>query len=69
MMTLIARLCALCAVCALIQMAMGDTEGQEGMRMLGGLLMMHLVISGAQKLAGQLAASDNLLHIFEILAR
>ena len=37
--------------------------------MLGGLLMMHLVISGVQKLAGQLAASDNLMHIFEILAR
>ena len=48
LMTLIARLCALCAVCALMQMALGETDGQGGLRMLGGLLMLHLVLSGAQ---------------------
>ena len=56
-MTLSARLCALCAVCALMQMAMGETDGQGGLRMLGGLLMLHLVLSGAQELAAQLAVA------------
>ena len=69
MMTLIARLCALCAVCALMQMAMGDSDGQGSLRMLGGLLMLHLVIAGAQELAGELAAQKDLMRIFEILAK
>ena len=69
MMTLIARLCALCAVCALMQMAMGDTDGQGGLRMLGGLLMLHLVLSGAHELAAELAAQKDLMHIFGILVK
>ena len=69
LMTLIARLCALCAVCALMQMALGETDGQGGLRMLGGLLMLHLVLSGAQELAAQLAAEKDLMHIFAILVK
>lgn len=69
MMTLIARLCALCAVCALMQMALGETDGQGGVRMLGGLLMLHLVISGAHDLAMQLAGEKELMGVFEILMR
>lgn len=69
MMTLIARLCALCALCSLMQMAMGETEGQGGMRMIGGLLMIHLVISGIQELMNQLTTGSGLMHIFRILAR
>ena len=69
MMTLIARLCALCAVCALEQMAMGETEAQGGLRMLGGLLMLHLVLSGAHELATQLAGQHDLMRIFGILAK
>lgn len=68
-MTLIARLCALCAVCALMQMAMGETDGQGGLRMLGGLLMLHLVISGGRELAGELAAQQDLMRIFGILMK
>lgn len=69
MMTLIARLCALCAVCALMQMAMGEADGQGSLRMLGGLLMLHLVISGARELAGELAAQRDLMRIFGILMK
>lgn len=68
-MTLIARLCALCAVCALMQIAMGETDGQGGLRMLGGLLMLHLVLYGAHELAGELAAQKDLMRIFEILVK
>lgn len=68
-MTLIARLCALCAVCALMQTAVGETDGQGGLRMLGGLLMLHLVLSGAQDLAQQLGAQKDLMGIFEILVK
>ena len=68
-MTLIARLCALCAVCALMQAAIGETDGQGGLRMLGGLLMLHLVISGVRELAQQLAAQKELMQIFEILVK
>ena len=66
-MTLMARLCALCALCAMMQMALGDTRGSEGLRMIGGLLMMHLVISGAQDLCIGLIEADGLMHMIEIL--
>ena len=68
-MTLIARLCALCAVCALMQTAIGETDGQGGLRMLGGLLMLHLVLTGAHELAAQLAGQNDLMRIFGILAK
>ena len=67
MMTLMARLCALCAVCALMQMVLGDTRGGEGVRMIGGLLMLHLVISGAQNLCGSLLEADGLMRMIAIL--
>lgn len=67
-MTLIARLCALCAVCALMQMAMPQ-KGQGSLRMIGGLLMLHLVLFGAKELCAQIAAERDLVRIFEILMK
>lgn len=67
MMTLVARLCALCAVSALMQLALGDTPGAGSLRMIGGLLMLHLVITGGHGIALQLAAQRDLSCIFEIL--
>ena len=67
MMTLVARLCALCAVCALGQLILGDTRGAEGLRMIGGLLMMHLVICGGYELSLRLVGERSLMRIFEIL--
>ena len=66
-MTLVARLCALCAVCALGQLVLGDTRGADGLRMIGGLLMLHLVISDTWALSLQLAGERSLMRIFEIL--
>ena len=50
MMTLMARLCALCALTAMIQMAIGESEAKGSLRMIGGLLMLHLTLSGAYEL-------------------
>lgn len=69
MMTLAARLCALCAVCALAQLALGDTRAAGSLRMIGGLLMLHLVISGGYELSVQLSAQQDLERIFEILVQ
>ena len=66
-MTLMAKLCALCAVCAMMQMALGNAKGGESIRMIGGLLMLHLVISGAQELCGRLLAADGLMQLYQIL--
>ena len=68
-MTLIARLCALCAVCALMQMALGETDGQGGLRMLGGLLMLRLTLGGAAALMGELAGQRDLAAMLESLMR
>ena len=67
MLTLVARLCALCAVSALIQLALGDTRPAGSLRMIGGLLMLHLVISGGYTLSVQLSAQRDLRSIFELL--
>lgn len=67
MMTLTGQLCALCAVCSLMQMMIGDARAREGLRMIGGLLMLHLVISGAQELGAKLLSADGLLSMYEIL--
>lgn len=66
-MTLMARLCTLCAVCALMQMALGDSAQRAGLRMVGGLLMLHLVISGAQELIAQLMTADSLMAVYQTL--
>lgn len=66
-MTLVARLCALCAVCALMQLALGDARGAGSLRLIGGLLMLHLVISGGYELTAELAAQRDLGRIFELL--
>ena len=67
MMTLVARLCALCAMSALIQLALGDARAAGSMRMIGGLLMLHLVISGGYELSRQLSAQQDLGSIFGLL--
>ena len=66
-MTLVARLCALCAVCALGQLALGESRDADGFRMISGLLMLHLVISGGHALSVRLAGARSLEGIFEIL--
>ena len=67
MMSLCARLCALCAVSALMQMAVPQEWESDGLRMIGGMLMLHLVLGDAQKLCMRIPAQPDLMHIFNIL--
>ena len=69
MMTLTARLCALCAVCALVQLAMGDHRMGDGLRIIGGLLMLHLVIDGSTDLIWSLTAQHDLAGILQALMK
>lgn len=68
-MTLMARLCALCAVSALMQMALPEDGRQGSLRMICGLLMLHLTLSGMQGLCAEIAAQRDLMRIFEILMK
>ena len=42
--------CTLCALTAMIQMALGENDAKGSMRMIGGLLMLHLTLDGARDL-------------------
>lgn len=68
MVSIIARLCALCAMCALMEIAVPE-EASDSLRMIGGLLMLHLVISGAQGLCQQATSAGSLMHIFDALMK
>lgn len=68
MMTLIGKLCAICALSALIQTALPG-RGQGSLKMIGGLLMLHLVLSGVQDIVQNLLKAGSLTCMFEILAK
>lgn len=59
MMTLIARLCGLCAVSTLIQMVLDETNSRTSLRMISGLLMLHLTLSSASDLLSGLVSADS----------
>ena len=67
MMTLCARLCVLCAVCALMQMAMPRQWESESLKMIGGMLMLHLVIGESKTLIERILLEKDLVRIFQIL--
>lgn len=67
MMTLIGRLCALCAVSALLEMALGESEMRGSIRMIGGLLMLHLTLCGARQVLESVAAAQNFSDMLQSL--
>lgn len=69
MMTLCARLCVLCAVCALMQMAMPQEWDSGGIRLIGGMLMLRLVMADAQSLCKAVLEQPDLTHVFDVLIR
>lgn len=66
-MTLIGQLCALCAMSALMQMIVPEGRWRGGLRIICGLLMLRLTLSGAQKLIDALVLEGDLARIFELL--
>ena len=69
MMTLIAQLCALCAMSALVQMTAADAPARGSLRMICGLLMQLLTLSGLRALGAALASQRDLMGIFACLMR
>ena len=63
MMTLMAQLCAMCAVSALIQMALPERRLSGGIRVLSGLLMLHLTLSGLKRLCAGLRGQQSLMEM------
>ena len=68
-MTLMARLCTLCALTAIIQMAIGESEAKGSLRMIGGLLMLHLTLSGAYELLISLEQAASVEAILDCLMK
>lgn len=66
-MTLIARLCALCAMSALMQMVVPEGKSRGGLRLICGLLMLHLTLTGAREMLSGALSSGDLTRIFESL--
>lgn len=69
MIRLMAQLCGMCAMLGLVQMILPEGKGSGGMQTIGGMLMLHLTLSGLQKLCAQLAASPDIGTMWEILIR
>lgn len=64
-MTLMARLCAMCAVNALVQLALPDSKAKGSLRVIGGLLMLHVTLTGAQEVLELLTNEKELISVFE----
>ena len=69
MITLIAQLCALCAMSALVQMTAPEPSARGTLRMICGLLMQLLTLSGLRALGTELAAQRDLMGIFACLMK
>ena len=67
--TLIAQLCALCAMSALVQMTAAEPSARGSLRMICGLLMQMLTLSGLRALGAELAAQRDLMGIFACLMK
>ena len=67
MIALIGRLCALCAMSAMVQMTTEDPMARGGLRMICGLLMQLLTLSGLRALGAELATQRALTGIFACL--
>lgn len=69
MITLIAQLCALCAMSAMVQMTAAEPSARGSLRMICGLLMQMLTLSGLRALGAELAAQRDLMGIFACLMK
>ena len=61
------RLCALCALREVIQMGLGESVAKGSLRMIGGLLMLYLTLSGARDLLASLSEAASVEAILKCL--
>ena len=69
MMTLISRLCALCAMSALMQLVLPEKQAKGSLRVICGMLMLELTLSGVRDIAGALSGETDLMAFLEGLMR
>lgn len=67
MMTLIGRLCALCAMSALLEMILPEQHFRGSLRVICGLLMLKLTLSGLCGISSALTQQQDLSGIFACL--
>lgn len=67
MMTLIGRLCVLCMLSALMQMTIRGQREKSGVRLICGLIMLHMTLSQIGWIFGALQQELTLRGIFECL--
>ena len=67
MISWISQLCALCAMSALMQLLLPTGSGRDGIRLLCGLMMLHLTCRNAQELMERIADSADLAQILSCL--
>lgn len=68
MIQLMAQLCGMCAMLGLAQMILPEERG-GGLQTIGGMLMLHLTLSGLQGLCAELAAQTDIGAMWAILIR
>ena len=66
-MTWMAKLCVLCAMSALAEFALPSQSGRESLRMICGLLMLHLTAQSAKEIAAAASGGGGLAHLLEIM--
>ena len=64
---MISRLCGLCAMSALLERLLPDDSGRSGMRMICGLLMIHMTLTMGMELVDRLTQANELDEMIRIL--
>lgn len=63
------KLCALCSMSALTQMMMEKENARGVMKMICGMLMLHMTCESAQSIIGQMESGGGLTQMLEYLMK
>ena len=69
MVTLIIRLCAVCAAGSLLEMAAIGSKFADSLRLICGLIMLSVTISGIRDIVQKISQQSELAAIFDCLIR
>lgn len=63
------RLCALCSMSALLQMMMAKDDARSALKMICGLLMLHMTCESTQTLIAQMTSGESLMQLLSYLMK
>lgn len=63
------RLCALCSMSALMQMMVTKDDARGALKMICGLLMLHMTCESAQTLIAQMTSGESLTQLLSYLMK